>query len=449
MVSPARASSEIAKTSLKEGAAAPQSGLFGRLRGVLPAVAEHVRRVVPAFARQSATAPAPAGRAGPVPQPHADGRTNAGDRRRAKPITRRQLAAVAFGLCVLLPTLASFLYLAFVAVPQFRSEARFVVRGNLKDVAGSGSAVGNLPALSNYQEARLVLEYTRSHAIIDAMQKQLDLRRLFGITARDPVFGLAQGASEEMLLDYWNRQVKASLEVVSGVITLDVYAFSPESAAFLGAAILRQLEAVANELTVRNRGDRVLQAETEERAAFTDLALVRTEVEAFRNAQGTVNPVLSAAVSYAMIGKLRDQRAALNTDLSTARARLMEDSPVVRALKERLRSLDEKIEALDTELLGRSDKQPGTSSNLLASAELEVRRGLAEQRLRQAETELLDARLQQAEKQVYILTFMSPTMLTEKNFPNPLSQTMAVFATLFACWAVVALCIEGIYARSH
>lgn len=369
--------------------------------------------------------------------------------RRAR-LTRAELSLASFALLVLLPAMATFLYLTFIAAPQFRSEARLVVRGNLETVSNGSSApsANALPQVANTQEARVIVDYLRSRAMVDALQQQLDLRRVFGVTERDPVFALSPQASAEDLVSYWNRQVSVSLEQMSGVIKVQVHAFSPESAALLAAAVVRQAEQVTNDLTARNRGDRVVEAEAEERAAFTELAVVRTTLEAFRNAQGTLDPTKSASDAFAVIAKLRDQRSALNTDLNAARARLDEDSPVVRALKERLRSLDEKIAALDTSLLGDA-ASAGSSGNLVAGAELEASRRLAEQRLKQAEAELIDARAERARQQVYILAFMAPTLPHEKAFPTPALQAGAVFAILFAAWAVGALYVASVYARTR
>ncbi|NMN56717.1 capsular polysaccharide transport system permease protein [Xanthobacter sp. SG618] len=365
-------------------------------------------------------------------------------------LTRTELALGSFGLLVLLPAVATLLYLTFVAAPQYRSEARLVVRGNLETVsnASASPAANGIPQVANTQEARVVVDYLRSRAMVDALQEQLDLKRIFGISDRDPVFALSPEASTEDLVTYWNRQVSVSLEQMSGVIKVQVYAFSPQSAALLAAAVVRQAEQVTNDLTARNRSDRVVEAEAEERAAFTELAVVRTALETFRNSQGTLDPTKSASDAFAVISKLRDQRSALNTDLNAARARLDEDSPVVRALKERLRSLDEKIAALDGSLLGDA-ASTGSSGNLVAGAELEASRRLAEQRLKQAEAELIEARTDRGRQQVYILAFMAPTLPHEKAFPTPPLQAGAVFAILFAAWAVVALYVASVYARTR
>ncbi|MFG1181337.1 hypothetical protein V5F40_16015 [Xanthobacter sp. DSM 14520] len=439
MVSPAPASSEILKAGSPEVVVAAAPRWPARARGALAPVAARLARLLPARTtgqRKPLAVRLPA---------------LADLRRRGLQLTRLDLAILSFVVVVAVPSVLSFLYLAMVAAPQFRSETRFVVRGNLETVAGgaspvSGSSTAQVP---NSQEARVVVDYLRSRAMVDALQQQLDLRRVFGVAGRDPVFGLASDASEEDLVAYWNRQVRVSLESLSGVIRVQIHAFSPESAALLGAAIVREAEAVTNALTTRNRGDRVLQADAEEREAFTDLAVVRTSLEGFRNAQGTLDPTRSAIGSYAVIAKLRDQRSALNTDLTVARARMDEDSPVVRALKERMRSLDEKIAALDTDLLGLDREQAGSSGNLKAAAELEVRRRLAEQRLNEAESELLDARTQQAQKQVYILTFMAPTLPAEKAFPSPFIDAAAVSGILFAAWAVASLYVGSVYARTR
>lgn len=436
MLSPAHPREALAAED--SGAArAPAPARGRRLGRILSPVAANLARFLPLGIRAKGE---PAPTAFPPPPRPVRGR-----------LTRLDVSILTFAAGVVVPALGAFLYLAFVAAPQFKSETRFVVRGNLETVAGGANPVsaGGVPQVPNTQEARVVVDFLRSRAMVDALQQQLDLRRVFGISASDPVFGLSPDASIEDMVAYWNRQVKVTLETLSGVIRVEVHAFSPQSAALLAAAVVREAEAVTNDLTIRNRGDRVLQAEAEERAAFTELAAARAALETFRNTEGTLDPTRTALDSFGMIAKLRDQRSSLNTDLSVARARLDEDSPVVRALKERMRSLDEKIGALDTDLLGAGRAGAGSSGNLKAAAEMEVRRRLAEQRLRQAEAELLDARTQQGRKQVYILTFMSPTLPIETAFPSLLAGTAAVAGILFAAWAVVTLYVGSVYARTR
>lgn len=441
MISPAQAFRE--GPVAEAGAAAPvrPAPFVGRALGWLaPAAGGIARRVPPAGGRDADTA---------APQLAAQ----VSERPRALRLTRSQLATGSFTLAVLLPTVSAFLYLSAVALPQYASEARFVVRGNLDPVASTNIPISNgsgMPQVANTQEARVIVDYLRSRAMVDALQARFDLRRMFGVSQRDPVYGLPAQASAEDLVAYWNRQVGVSLESLSGVIRVQVHAFSPEGAAALATAVVRQAEAVTNDLTARNRGDRVHEAEAEERTAFAELALIRSQLERFRNAQGSIDPTRAALDAFSAIARLRDRRSALNTDLLAARARLDADSPVVRALKERLRSLDEKIAALETELLGeKSQVNPGTASNLSAAATLEVRRRLAEQRLRQSEDDLADAKAQQAQQQVYILAFMPPTLPAERAFPRPLAQTALVFAVLLAAWSVIALYVSSVYARSR
>lgn len=415
-----------------------------------PFLGRMLRRLAAGTVRRRPASIPPDRRAGPAPA-----RLHARplDRPHVALLTRAQVTRGSFVLAVVVPAVVVFLYLSAVAVPQYVSETRFVVRGNLEPVAASSAPVSGgsgMPQIANTQETRVIVDYLRSRAMVDALQSRFDLRRLFGVSERDPLYGLPTQASGEDLLAYWNRQVNVTLETLSGVIKVQVYAFRPETAALLATAVVRQAEAVTNDLTTRNRGDRVLQAEAEERAAFAELALIRGQLEQFRNAQGTIDPTRSALDAYAVIAGLRDQRSALNTDLLAARARLDEDSPVIRAHRQRLRSLDEKIAALEADLLGAKPRMhQGTTSNLGASATLEVRRRLAEQRLRQAEADLADAKVQRVQQQVYILAFMPPTQPTQPAFPRPMAQTLMVFAILLAAWGVVTLYITSVYARSR
>lgn len=441
MVSPAQATREIRRSGTLTPKGPTRLSVVTWLRTTLPGIARRATTTLPK-PRSNSTVPVSVGASG------ADG----GNRTRPTlvlHVTRRHTAVLSFMLCVALPTVATFAYLTLIAAPQYQSEARFVVRGNLETVAGNGPGMGGVPQVGNSQEAWVVANFLRSRSMVDRMEQEMDLRRIFGRAQSDPIFGFSPSASDEDLVAYWNRQVKVDLDNMSGVIRIRVSAFSPESAALIGAAIVREAEHVTNDLTLRNRGDRVLQAETEERMAYTDLSLARSEIQGFRDTNETLDPTRTAAEAYVIISKLRDQRSSLNTDLMTARARMNADSPVVRALTERLSAIDEKIKALDTQLLGGSKNDSGTSVSIAAGAEITVRRKLAEQRLKQAEAELFDSRAEQARKQVYVLTFLSPTLPMEKAFPRPFLYSGAAFGVLLACWSVVTLYVGSIYARTR
>lgn len=454
MTAPAQATREIRRRGTPTLQGPTRLSLLKWLGATLPAIGTRAAEMLPRIrgsARNGTARNGSARNGNAVAVPVG---ADAGDAGKARPslvlhITRRHLAILSFMLCVALPTAATFAYLVLFAAPQYRSEARFVVRGNLETVTGNGPGMGGVPQVGNSQEAWVVTNYLRSRTMVDRMEQEMDLRRIFGKAQSDPLFGFSPGASDEDLVAYWNRQVKVDLDNMSGVIRVRVSAFSPESAALIGAAIVREAEHVTNDLTLRNRGDRVLQAETEERIAYTELSLARSEIQGFRDTNETLDPTRTAAEAYVVISKLRDQRSSLNTDLMTARARMNADSPVVRALTERLSAVDEKIKALDTQLLGGSKTDSGSSASIAAGAELTVRRKLAEQRLRQAEAELFDSRAEQARKQVYVLTFLSPTLPREKAFPLPFLYSGMVFGILLACWSVVTLYVGSIYARTR
>ncbi len=357
--------------------------------------------------------------------------------------------AWSFVLIVVLPAIFAGLYLAFIAKSQYVSEARFVVRGAVEPMR-VGSTVPGVPFSVDNQESHVVAAYVRSRAMVEAITKTIDLRAMYPGLLRDPVFGLAEDSTIDQLVAFWNKQVTVVVEPISSVIRVTVRAFTPEDALTLSQAVLRESERIVNEISVSGRTDRLQQATAELRNAEAELRGLRAEVERFRDQQGTIDPTQSAKDRFEGLTKLRDERATLNTELLAVSNRLSADSPVIRVLKERLRSMDDKIAALEAALLD-TPNRPGAvnQASLAAAADLEARRKLATERLERAELDVQNARLELTRQSVYVLVFMQPTLAQEYSYPMPFAHTAIVAAVLLMGWSICALYVRGIRARTR
>lgn len=353
-----------------------------------------------------------------------------------------------FVLCVLVPALAALLYIVFIAKPQYISETRFVVRGTLEQIAGGASPVAVNFSVDN-QESHIIAAYIRSRAMVEAVMKTIDLRAAYPTLLRDPVFGLAADSPMEDLVKFWNRQVVATVEPISSVIKVSVRAFSPEDAVRISEAVLKESERIVNEISFSGRTDRVAQATTELGRAEKEMRDLRADLERLRNDRGTIDPTKSAMDRFEGLAKLRDERSSLNTELLAVSTRLSAESPVVRALKERLRSMDDKIAVLETDLLGAPGASPAQPSAIASAADLEARRKLATDRLERAEADLVNARSALARQSVYVMVFMHPTLAQEYGYPLPFTHTALVAAIMLMVWMTITFSILGIRTRTH
>ncbi len=128
----------------------------------------------------------------------------------AMPRRHLSFGVVAFLLIVALPVTLAGIYYFFIAANQYVAEFRFGLRSAEPVRAESGSlfqagAAQTRIGLDSY----VVVQYIASRAIIDDLDKTIDVRRVFSSPTADWVARLHLPAPIEDLVTYWRGQVDA------------------------------------------------------------------------------------------------------------------------------------------------------------------------------------------------------------------------------------------------
>jgi capsular polysaccharide transport system permease protein len=243
---------------------------------------------------------------------------------------RKNKASLSYFLFVILPTVAVAVYYALVSADQYMVETRFAVR-NASMSTGSSllSSLGLGLGGTSVSDTYIVLEYIHSREILQRISQTTDLRAMFRKAPLDYYASLPQDATMEELLDYWKWMVEVNLDHTSQILTVRTFAFTPEDAYTLAAAILRESERKINELSEKARRDAVAYAEEEVRKAEERVRKVRQKFLQFRNKTQQIDPAKQAQVQVMLIGKLEEQLSELRTKLSEARSYLRENAPTV------------------------------------------------------------------------------------------------------------------------
>lgn len=360
---------------------------------------------------------------------------------------------ISFIAAVVVPAIACFLYLAFIAAPQYVSEARFVVRGSLEKLSiESVGQASMLSALNNSQEAHVVADYIRSPKIVADLSASHDLRNLFSRPRLDLVWRLHRDATADELARYWQRMALAEVDSTTGIVTVRIHAFTPQNALDLNNAVLKLSETLVAGFTDKLRTERLAQAQSDAEAAHTELNALLATFESARGREATLDPLKTATDLADLVAKLRDERATLVAARTTAATRLNAGSPTLVLTDERIRSLDAQIELL---LKATTEQKPRavTNGDLLAAASLfdtlQARRELVTRRVSRAEAALTQARLNAARQQVYLEVFMAPTLGEKEVHPKPFLLTLLVMLGLAAIWGIATLYFETIRERTR
>lgn len=371
----------------------------------------------------------------------------------ARAATKRLTGSFGFGLsfiaCVLLPTAFAAVYYGLIASNIYVSEAKFAVRGaveRLPGVGGSGLAgvMNSLVAVNNNQDAYIVSNYIKSTPLVEKLERENGLQALYGRNDIDFLARLKDGASVEDLRHYWDRTVTTYVDNISGILTLQVQAFSAQDALTLSNAVLGASEALVNEMSARRLADTLKYASDEVTRAEQRLQAARLAIQEFRNRSGLVDPVKQTESTLMLLTQLRSERIQLENELATARRTLTDKAPSVQVLGARLKAMTDQIQGMEKLVTSQSAADRPASRALFQYEGLELERQFAEKLYLISQAALERARMNAERQQLYLVTFVKPALAEDALYPRRVANVILVFVLAGAIWSILSLIVAGV-----
>ena len=359
------------------------------------------------------------------------------------------LRTLSFVLLVLIPTAIAAVYGFLIAADQYVAEFRFTLNtpdpphfDPLSLLAGNA---GQSPATL---ESQVLVQYIASRAILDRIEPSLDIRHLFSRAEADWWTRLAPAAPIEELVHYWRGQVDPFYDPANGTVTVRIRAFAAQDALKLAQTIVAACEALVNDLSAQARRDALRHAEEELAHAEARLKAVLGDLRAFRDREGMIDPAKTAEASGALTTRLRDDLVRANAELATLKNYMRDTAPSVKVLKARIQSLETQRRALAYEMTDPGSGRPDTLSRVLGSYEqLESERKFAESAYQHALHGLDQARAAADRQQVFVASFIPPSLPEEALYPRPWRTLATVALLAFALWGIGSLAVQSI--RDH
>jgi len=387
-------------------------------------------------------------RIGTVPDVGGPTATTAAPRIAERP-PRLGLAKLSFLALVLLPTLAPFGYLRFVATDEYVSEARFVVRAAADDpirqlsteILSLANVLGG--PKSNSQDSHIVVGYVRGRTIIDDVGGKPLMMQIYGRRDVDWLSRLSREATFEDVWKHWRRKVSAVLDVPSGIVTVEARAFTREDALELAKRVVAQSEHLVNEISERARMDMLRQAQEELDRARRNVDERREALSSFRNSQEILDPMMSATSIGETATRLLMEKFRIENQIAVMQGARAVESPTLRTLRTQLASIDEQIRKLEAELAGNSQIQRALATKPAGYERLMLELKFAEKLYEIAEGAYKKAMLDAQRQQLYLVPVVQPTLPDEALYPRPVRESLLVFVWLATLWSVVALVVAS------
>jgi capsular polysaccharide transport system permease protein len=367
----------------------------------------------------------------------------------ARPRRRSRLGWFSFMIIVAVPAAIAATYYFLVAADQYVAEFRFALRSAEPERHDPAlflqeSIAPSVMGLDSY----VVVQYLASRAIIDDLSATLDLRQMFSRSEADWPARLDLPVSIEELVRYWKRQVDAFFDATNGTIVVRARAFTPQDALRLAEGILASSERLVNELSARARRDALQNAEEEVVRAEKRLKSALTRLREFRDKEGIIDPRKTADATVALAGRVRDELVRADTELSTLKHYMRDDAPSIKMLEARVQSLEAQRRAVESEVTDTEKTRSEALSRVMGSYEqLESERTFAENTYQHALQALDRSRINADRQQVYLATFVRPTLPEESLYPRRLQSLAVATGVAFAVWMIGGFIVQSI--RDH
>lgn len=350
--------------------------------------------------------------------------------------------AIACFLCLfLIPALVGTLYFTVFASNQYVAEARFAVRSDETPRPDAIAGITGIPSLRVVQDTQVVTDYIQSRAIVEELDRMLAIKAHYSDPAFDWWARFDPSKPIERFVNYWSWRASTSIQMPSGIIVLQVRAFTPEMSASIANAVIRLSERLVNDTNERVRRDSVSAAERELERDSARLKDVRVALQAARNRERVLDTQVTARTVETLITGLEGERLKMQQEFNSQRRFVSADAPQMRNLRSRIDAISEQINALKDSLTRTTAPVAGQTATMAETmttfSALQLDLQIAERQYAASLTTLETARFNSERQQLYLTTFIWPSAPEDSSYPRRWLYTFFVLVLAAAAWGVV------------
>lgn len=352
----------------------------------------------------------------------------------------------AFAIVVILPLIASAVYLYTRAADQYASTLGFTVR--TENTTSASDLLGGLSASlggggASSRETDILYEFIRSQEIVRKIDTELDLKSMYARHIEmDPLLGYnpTNNAIED-LTDYWQRMVRISYDNSSGLMELRVLAFDPGDARKIAEAIFRESTYMINALSAIARDDSTRYAQQDLELALERLKTTREAVTSFRLANQIVDPNADLQAQMGLLTTLQAQQADALIEYDLINDVASSNDPRVEQARRRIEVIEKRI-ADERQKFGVGGGENGGVEYATTIADferLQVDREYAETSYAAALAALDGARAEANRQSLYLAAYITPTIAEKSEYPQRGLIVAIIGLFSFLIWAIASL----------
>ena len=362
---------------------------------------------------------------------------------------RRWMKKRAFITALVVPTVLAFVYFLVFASPMYVSHASFAVRSADASSSSGLDIASMFLRTSGFtgNDAYIINDYIQSLDLAQDIDRELELVKHYSSRDHDLISRLWRNPTQDELVRYWRWAVIPQLNVDTGIISLEVKAYTPDMAQALTQAVLSRSEALVNAMNERAQNDAVALAREEVSRAEERVRKAQSAMREFRDAHNLIDPKMTAEGVQSLVSGLEAEAATLRTQISEAKSYMKADAPVIKSLNQRLAAVEKQLSEEKLRVAGQGSVQGNLNALVADYEDLTIEAEFAQKQLVSAMTSLEQARIQQMAQSRYVVAYQQPTLPDESLYPKPFLFTLYVFAGMLLFLGIVSLIWASI--REH
>jgi capsular polysaccharide transport system permease protein len=367
----------------------------------------------------------------------------------ARGLTRPGNKVILFIIVCVVPTILAALYYGVIAQPLFVTSVTFGVRPAEPTQAKSEGA-GITQAVPFSSEVGItsygVVQYLESDAFVHDLSARMNLDAVYGPQRGDVLDHLDASADTDQKLRYLRSKIRPYFDITTGLVTVDVKAFSADDSYALSRQVLEISESLINAISDRIRRDAVESANREAQRVSDDLDSKRRELAQLHVKYGIVEPSELALSNLQLASKLREDLITLQAQRDALMPDVASDAPLMKSLNGKIKVVTAELHTLDNSAgLGASARIYAPQVEQLENLKAQIRM------LEKQYASVSDTRQRQiatAERQsLYLVKFVDALKPDSATQPHRLRLVLFAFVASFMGWAILVFGIQAV--RDH
>lgn len=349
---------------------------------------------------------------------------------------------------VFLPTILVFLYYGLWASPMYISSAKFSVQNtapSLTNVDINTLLFGNGKVANN--DNYIVLEYLNSLVLIHEVNNELQLLEHYSDKKYDIFSRLGDDPTDNDIMKYWKFAVEASLDLESGIIHVDVKAFTAEMANRIAGVLLKKSEELINKMNLRIQQDSLALAQKEVSVAEKKVKDIQTAMRNFRDKHSTFDPIMMGSGMQSRVETLEVEQTKLQTELKQALALMQKDTPQVKSINIALEAVQKQLEVEKANIASLKENDSTVSALAAEYERLSLDLKFSQEQQVTAMKALEVARVQQLTQNRYLVSIQEPTFPDESLYPKVILFTFYTFCSSLLGLGLISLIVAAV--REH